>query len=74
MIIAGSFGHGTVAGTRYATSPAFLALPTSEARHAFECLVKTDVWYATRLSQSVWWSRGVFDQRRYTWNLTLRCS
>jgi hypothetical protein len=43
MIIAGSFGHGTVAGERYVTSPAFLALPASKARDAFECLVETNV-------------------------------
>jgi hypothetical protein len=43
MIIAGSSGHGTVAGTRYAISPAFLSLPISKARDAFECLVETDV-------------------------------
>lgn len=43
MIIAGSFGHGTVAGTRYAMSPAFLGLPTSRGQDAFECLVETDV-------------------------------
>ena len=43
MIIAGSFGHGTIAGTRYVTSPAFLALPASKARGALECLVETDV-------------------------------
>ncbi len=43
MIIAGSFGHGTVAGTRYATSPAFLKLPASRASGALECLVQTDV-------------------------------
>ena len=43
MIVAGSFGHGTWAGTRFVTSPAFLALPQSRAQHALECLVKTDV-------------------------------
>jgi hypothetical protein len=43
MIIAGSFGHGTLAGTRYVTSPAFLTLPVSKARDAFESLVETDV-------------------------------
>jgi len=43
MIIAGSFGHGTWAGTRYVMSPAFLELPEAKARGAPECLVKTDV-------------------------------
>ena len=43
MIIAGAFGHGTLAGTRYVTSQEFLALPAVGARSAFECLVETDV-------------------------------
>lgn len=43
MIIGGSFGHGTLAGTRYVTSPEFLGLPVSKAGEALECLVKTDV-------------------------------
>jgi hypothetical protein len=43
MIIAGSYGHGTWAATRYVMSPAFLALPEAKARGALECLVKTDV-------------------------------
>ncbi|MBZ5510011.1 MAG: hypothetical protein LAN70_02465 [Acidobacteriia bacterium] len=43
MIIAGSFGHGTWAATRYVISPAFLALREAKAQGPLECLVKTEV-------------------------------
>lgn len=43
MILAGSFGHGTWAATRYVTSLEFLNLPISNTLNALEYLVSTDV-------------------------------
>jgi hypothetical protein len=43
MIMAGSYGHGTLACTRFAFLPEFLALRGAKSKNPFECLVKTDV-------------------------------
>lgn len=43
MVIAGSFGHGTWAGTRYVTSAEFLKLKELKKRVPIECFVETDV-------------------------------
>lgn len=49
IIIAGSFGHGTWAGARFATSPEFLTnsavkkFKSTTPAETFECLVMTDV-------------------------------
>jgi hypothetical protein len=43
MIMAGSFGQGTLAAVRYLSSQEFLKLPVSKKEGTLECLVKTDV-------------------------------
>ncbi|HEY2498384.1 MAG TPA: hypothetical protein VGK24_15070 [Candidatus Angelobacter sp.] len=44
MLIAGCYGHGTLAGARYVSSPEFLTLPqVQDGGKSFECLIKTDV-------------------------------
>jgi hypothetical protein len=43
LILAGSFGHGTLAAARYATSQEFLKQEVVKAGQPLECLVETDV-------------------------------
>jgi hypothetical protein len=43
MIIAGCFGYGTWAGTRYVISEDFLKIRSTHESEPFECLIQTDV-------------------------------
>lgn len=43
LILAGSFGHGTLAAARFSISPEFLKQRVVQAGRPLECLVETDV-------------------------------
>jgi S-layer like family, C-terminal region len=43
LVIAGSFGYGTWAGVRHATSKKFMANPIVARNHQVECLIETDI-------------------------------
>jgi hypothetical protein len=45
LYIAGCFGYGTWAGSRFVLSEEFLSNPLVKSGEPFECIIKTEVFY-----------------------------